>query len=267
MATRSAVLAGVCCVGLSGCGVESDTVHETVSNLQEAGFPANDIQVVDGTVYVGQDVVVSLLASRELLDEPSDAPELYRTSNLVSTSIQTIYVRPVRPLAATVVAQLHEAIANYNDLGLTFDFVFAPNPCELDPNCPPRPPYANIDLVINPVLPAGASATSLFPSGGNPGARIELGPGVAQLAPNILKHLLTHELGHTIGLRHADYFNRAISCGGTSVNEGSGSVGAIHIAGTPTGASPGGSIMNTCIPANTPGEFTSTDITALNFLY
>jgi hypothetical protein len=78
---------------------------------------------------------------------------------------------------------------------------------------------------------------------------------------------MTHELGHTVGLRHSDYFNRSISCGGSAVNEGSGGVGAIHIPGTPTGASVGGSIMNSCFRSSETGEFTGSDVTALQTVY
>lgn len=81
-----------------------------------------------------------------------------------------------------------------------------------------------------------------------------------------MEHVITHELGHTVGFRHSDYFNRSISCG-RGGNEGSAGVGAIHIPGTPTGATVGDSIMNSCFRSSETGEFTSTDVTALRELY
>jgi hypothetical protein len=80
------------------------------------------------------------------------------------------------------------------------------------------------------------------------------------------EHVITHELGHTVGFRHSDYYNRAISCG-SGGNEGSAGVGAIHIPGTPTGAVVGGSVMNSCFRSSENGEFTSSDRTALTTLY
>jgi hypothetical protein len=48
---------------------------------------------------------------------------------------------------------------------------------------------------------------------------------------------------------------------------GEGVVGAFVIAGTPSGATVGGSVMNSCFRTTETGRFTSTDITALNALY
>nr|WP_090494635.1 M57 family metalloprotease [Myxococcus virescens] len=53
----------------------------------------------------------------------------------------------------------------------------------------------------------------------------------------------------------------------SSSNEGPAGVGAIHVPGTPTTTTAGGSLMNSCFPVGTTGEFTSSDITALTTLY
>ncbi|WNZ63948.1 M57 family metalloprotease [Myxococcus sp. MxC21-1] len=42
---------------------------------------------------------------------------------------------------------------------------------------------------------------------------------------------------------------------------------AIHVPGTPTTTTAGGSLMNSCFPAGTTGEFSSSDITTLTTLY
>lgn len=269
MTLRMAVLAVVCSVGLLGCANDEakppDATQEIVSNLTEAGFPASEILVADGVVYVGADAVVSLQASREMIEAGRGGPEHYRTTNLVSPNIRTIVIKAPASSPLSIRNGLAQAVMNFKGLSLTLDPF--PDPCMHVPDCPPTMPDFTIDLAINPALPAGATATSELPSGGNPGSKITLGPGVAQLPANVIKHLLTHEIGHTLGLRHTDYFNRAISCGGSATNEGTAGVGAIHIVGTPSGASPGGSIMNTCIPSNTTGALTATDITALQALY
>jgi hypothetical protein len=83
---------------------------------------------------------------------------------------------------------------------------------------------------------------------------------------NTVATILAHEIGHCIGFRHTDYFNRSISCGGSAVNEGSAGVGAINIPGTPTGTS-SGSWMLSCIGSGQNRPFNSADVTALNYLY
>ena len=78
--------------------------------------------------------------------------------------------------------------------------------------------------------------------------------------------MITHEIGHTIGLRHSDFFNLSISCGATG-SEGDAGVGAIHVPGTPTGATRGGSVMNTCFQTIEAGDFAASDVNALTALY
>ena len=80
--------------------------------------------------------------------------------------------------------------------------------------------------------------------------------------------IIGHEMGHCIGMRHTDYFDRSISCGGSTSNEGASGVGANHIPGTSTGAdlSGAGSWMLACTDGgNRP--FTNGDKTALAYLY
>ncbi|HEX8314090.1 MAG TPA: M57 family metalloprotease, partial [Flavisolibacter sp.] len=82
---------------------------------------------------------------------------------------------------------------------------------------------------------------------------------------NYIATIMAHEMGHCIGFRHTDYMNRAYSCGGSTYNEGSAGVGAIHIPGTPTGPSASSWMLACSNGGNRP--FTSADRTALNYLY
>lgn len=77
----------------------------------------------------------------------------------------------------------------------------------------------------------------------------------------INEHIITHELGHTLGLRYTDYYDRSISCVPPYTGvEGDEGVGIIHIPGTPTTAVWDGSVMNACPHIGSTGEFTSADM-------
>src|SRR5580765_5569646 len=117
MFTRATILA--ICVGsmLSGCGISQDETQETIDNLITAGFPANDIMVVDGDVYVGRDGLVSLEASREML-QTDTTKEQYRTTNLVGSNIRTICINPSSGFTGAFSTGIDLAIENYNQLGL-----------------------------------------------------------------------------------------------------------------------------------------------------
>src|SRR4051812_20059978 len=76
-----------------GCAEPRDAMtHEIVDNLVQAGFPADDIMIMDGVVYVGRDAEVSLAASREMLQGRGSKQEQYRTNNLVSRSLSKICI-------------------------------------------------------------------------------------------------------------------------------------------------------------------------------
>ena len=241
---------------LAGCGADPQTENqEIVSNLIEAGFPADDIMVVDGAVYVGRDAHVTLEASREMLQPGKETPEQYRTTNLVGTSVTKICVVPTSPFNSysQLSAGLDLAIDNYNSQGLSFTLV--------------RGSAAGCSATISAKTTTGTGGSSGFPSGGKPYGTINIGTGLQSYSVDVNEHVITHEIGHTIGFRHSDYYNRSISCGGAATNEGASNVGAILIPGTPSTAKVGGSIMNSCFRSTETGEWTSSDRTALQYLY
>ncbi|MHA7632964.1 M57 family metalloprotease [Corallococcus sp. M7] len=235
-----------------GCGEPPDETQEIVGNLVQAGFPSNDIMVVDGKVYVGRDAEVSLAASREMIAADSTTEEQYRTNNLVSPSLTKICIDGPAFTGAFSTA-LDLAIQNYDELALPFAMARAPSTgCSF-----------TISAVINPSLNGGSAG---FPANGNPYGQIIIGGLLSQYGVDVIEHVITHEIGHTIGFRHSDYYNRGISCG-SGGDEGDAGIGAIHIPGTPTTATVGGSLMNSCFRSVESGEFTASDLTALSTLY
>jgi hypothetical protein len=259
MFTRAVVLALSCGALAFGCGTDpqagsEEENQEIIDNLVQAGFPRSEIQVFDGKVYTGLDAEVSLAASQEMLTSDLGTQEQYRTTNLVGTNITNICVNGAAYTGRFSTA-LNNAIANYNGLGLRWRMTRTSGAT------------GGCSATITARITSGTGGVSGFPSGGRPFNAINIGSGLQSFATATVTHVITHELGHTIGFRHSDFFNRSISCGGAATNEGNGGVGAILIPGTPSGATRGGSVMNSCFRSTETGRFTGSDVTALNAIY
>jgi hypothetical protein len=262
---RTAIVIVLACGALaSGCGLDAggDSAQEIVDNLREVGFPDREITVVDGQVLVGGDAVVTLEASQEMLEvDPSrGGHEQYRSTNIVSPQKGFICIDG-RNFTGVLSDALNFAISNYNRELLTFDMRrdFTTVQCQ--------PGGADIVAFVEP----GSGGHSGFPTNGRPFSQFSIGADVATLYNlQTVAALITHELGHAIGFRHSDWFDRSISCGPGPLGgmESADPGGAVLIPGTPSGAVRGQSVMNACVIANQEtGRFSSTDRTALLAMY
>jgi hypothetical protein len=248
--------------------IDEDQTLEIISNLEQAGYPEQEISVDElGQVIVGGDAVVTLEASREMIgltrtgesaEGGDDVFRQYRTTNVIDSAIDNICINGSALSANTTLsAALDGAIANYNNQNLTFNLTRISGP-----------PGSGCDAVINAVLTSGSGGLAWFPAGGLPYETVNIGSGVAAYGAGVAKHVITHEIGHCIGFRHTDYYNRAISCGwDPDPNEGQGGVGAHHIPNTPYTAVYNGSIMNSCFNPGSTGVWTAEDLDALHQLY
>jgi len=179
----------------------------------------------------------------------------YRTNNLVSNNrtINVIgYTGGSQALTSKQRTALQYAINNYNalNIGLSFTLTFGTN-------------YNSYDIVVYQTTNGQAGGVAGFPSNGNPYKYVQIYNGMEQYSVDTNEHVMTHEIGHTLGMRHTDWFSRQ-SCGQSG--ESAGSDGAVHIPGTPTGFD-STSIMLACFGANEDGEFNNNDRTAFEYLY
>ncbi|MBC6990699.1 M57 family metalloprotease [Hymenobacter sp. BT491] len=180
--------------------------------------------------------------------------EQYRTNNLVTGLPRTITVAVSSTLPSAYVTAADEAIRRYNAEGLRITMRRVTS-------------GANITLTK---APSGSSylASAGFPSGGNPYNQVLVNSDAlgTSYATTTIASVLAHEIGHCIGFRHTDYMSRQYSCGGSAVNEGASTVGAVLIPGTPSGPDPN-SWMLACIGTGVNRPFNTNDRTALNYLY
>ncbi len=240
-----------------------DVSKEVIDKVTELHFNSkivekNEMLLPDGSYIDNYLIEDDIVMSEEQLFSMSSASitnKQYHTYNLVSSprTINVIgYTGGSQALTSKQRTALQYALGNYNALnnGISFTLTFGTN-------------YGPYDIVVyqNPNGEAGGVAG--FPSGGNPYKYVQIFSGMENYSTNTNEHVITHEIGHAIGLRHTDWFSRQ-SCGQSG--ESAGSDGAVHIPGTPTGYD-SNSIMLACFGANEDGEFGYYDTVALNYLY
>ena len=235
---------------------QDEISQETLTKIYNHGFGTSNVQKIDEGYLVEGDIV---LTEEFLNSAPSGlllragAEEQYHTTNLVTGLPRVITVSSSGTVSGNLSSAIDGAIARYNaeNLGLTFQRVASGG-------------AINIKIVNGGPYIASAG----FPSGGNPYNTVKFNRQYQNWSSNSLITIFAHEIGHCIGFRHSDFFNRSISCGGSPTNEGASNVGAIWIPGTP--AAPNvdrSSWMLSCIGNGINRTFTNYDKAALDYLY
>ncbi len=212
----------------------------------------------DGTTetryLVDEDIALTKDQLRELRAMDATLEKQYRTNNLVTDNTISVigYTGSSNPLTSKMRTALQWAVANYNALNTskTFTLTFSAS--------------TNADIVVYRNLSNnGAGGVAGFPSGGQPYKWVQIYNGMEGYDTNTNEHVMTHEMGHAMGLRHTDWFSRQ-SCG--QAGESAGSDGAVLIPGTPSGYDTN-SVMLSCFGSNEDGEFGYYDRIALEYLY
>jgi len=242
--------------------------QEVIDQLMRMGFNPDGIEIVEEGYRIERDIIITedFLKSTPTIHRVPNA-EQYSTNNLVSTNGSrniTIYASTGRKgYSAGMIAGLDEAIARYNAQNLEITFSRTTNRNSAD---------IQMTRLSKRDERRGVLGSAGFPTAsGDPYGEIKMS-GILEssygLSTDGIATIIAHEMGHCIGFRHTDYFDRSISCGGSPSNEGSAGIGANHIPGTPTGAdlAGNGSYMLSCTDGSD-RPFTNADKTALDYLY
>jgi hypothetical protein len=243
--------------------------QEEKNLVKAAGF--NSVwaeKMEDGSFLIENDM---LLTRAELQELSGSKPEYnfivannehYRTTNVVSvpsSGQRTITVRLGSGFPSYFSTALDNVVARYNSYNLRIRFQRVSSGGNIVISA------ANLGTSGGGCVLGRASG---FPSGGNPSPGFTLSNSSCATSylntTNKADEVMAHEIGHCIGFRHTDYATRA-SCG-PGGGESAGTIGAVHIPGTPTSVSGSyNSWMMAC--TNSSPSFSSADVTALNYVY
>lgn len=239
---------------------------DELSAIEAAGFNIDGAFKSDnGSLWIENDINLTLDQLKGM--KPGKiVNEQYSTDNLVLTGgsrLITMYAQEGGRDGYSVgmIAGLDEAITRYNAQNLEISFQ--------------RITTDNADITMTRLKKGderrGILGSAGFPTtSGDPYNEIKMS-GILESTYNLttegIATIIAHEMGHCVGFRHTDYFDRSISCGGSPSNEGPSTVGANHIPGTPTGSDPSTdlSFMLSCTNGGD-RPFTGNDQTALDYL-
>ena len=227
--------------------------NAVIQKFKDLGFNVDGLKMDGPNYLVEGDIIVTPLALSKMSD-PVSVPgvhgEQYHTFNLVDPG--TITIGAGRRISSQLDAAIGFVISNYNSLNLDIEFVRNDN---------------NPDITVNEPGGRPGGVAGFPPGNGSPYDEANVFKTTKRYGQDVVNHVLTHEVGHCIGLRHSDWFDRSYSCGsGGSEGQQNTGVGAVHINGTPTGVS-AGSVMNSCFNSNSDGQWNSDDVTALTTIY
>jgi hypothetical protein len=212
--------------------------------------------LVEGDIYLTANDLANMKPARRI-----PTVEQYSTDLLVTGLPRTITVYMPTTFSAANFSAVDEAIRRYNAQNLLMKFQ--------------RVTTSSANIVFSRLTKSqerqGILGSSGFPtSSGDPYGVIKMS-GILEstyhLTVNGIATIMAHEMGHCVGFRHTDYYDRSISCGGNPSNEGASTVGANLIPGTPATATLAAkSFMLACTDGGD-RPFNTDDKTALAYLY
>ena len=203
-------------------------------HLKESGFSVRHLEFTNDRVMIqdagwDRDELLAGIKSREQ----------YSTNYLVSASRASNIKVSLRSLTSEWADIARFAMAEWNAIsGSNLTFVETSKK------------RGDITMKMGNLGTQGTLASASFPNRrGKPGSSITVNTVNYGLTLSEKRFTMVHEMGHCIGFRHTNWFDRNSDGNATTNdNEGVGSVGANHIPGTPTGLDPN-SVMNAIVDA------------------
>lgn len=234
-------------LGVNPSGGIEPFIMDNEDGTSESGWLAHDI-------FLSKDDLVNMPILP--LESDDQAEKLIRTRNLVrvpNLGRRTLRVVGGNRLPENAKIGLRRAVRNFNQLNLRFKMELSFGGGRGDIRVLYRPNQLN-----------RGGGVAGFPRNGNPFGTVRIGSTVG-LNLRTTERLITHELGHCIGLRHSDFRIR-FKCSNPG-NEGAGRIGAIVVPGTNGSGTVIQAVMRSCYSNNTPVNFTNDERRGLQRIY
>ena len=236
--------------------VRSQLIHLGFDVVNQAPFKFDKGYLVEGDIYLTSADLATMKAGTRI-----PTVEQYSTNQLVTGLPRSVTVYMPTTFSTANFSAVDEAIRRYNaeNLGITFT----------------RVTTSSADIVFTRLNKGderkGILGSSGFPTAsGAPYGQIKMS-GILEstyhLTVNGIATIMAHEMGHCIGFRHTDYYDRSISCGGATSNEGASTIGANLIPGTPATATLAKKSWMLACTDGGDRPFNTDDKTALSYLY
>jgi hypothetical protein len=221
---------------------EVSNVDKALAVLSKRGFDTKGHKIY--TQKIGEEktyIVIEddhMFSIEDLVNPKSDTRlKQYRTNNLLSsTQVQNIKVAIYQGSSTSYavpsnwVSKTRENFTNWNNISGT-----KVNFSEVSYSSGSYDILVYVDDLGN----GGTIARSTFPeSNGDAGATVVINRNMLNsLSSSQIEFTMTHEFGHSLGFRHTNWFDRNSNGqnDGAGDNEGAGSIGAVLLAGTPSG--------------------------------
>jgi hypothetical protein len=260
-ASRRIAICGAFALWVSGCASESITNsadQELQTKLIDMGFRSDMIKDKGDYFLVEGDIVINKSDLRASVNKKGikDPVYQYTTNSLVDQGVVQYVTVNLSGLSSYPDWQnaARDAMGYYNDV-VGSRIRFSEN-------------SSNYRISIVTYSDGSESekytlAHSSWPNGYNPGSQIRINLAFyynpVSYAGKVL--LVAHELGHAVGFRHSNWWNNPCIPG----SEGTGSLGANQVSGTPT--SDASSVMNGCTAGNPWNGFSYYDRIAFRVRY